>query len=205
MFNKLLPKEEKYFEDFNELVNYLKEMANITHSFFSAPEYDTEIFLKLKPLEKRCDEVSNKIQKRLNKSFITPFDREDIYSLTKKLVSLGNILLRAAIRVEIFNQREKIEYAEKLTAIIQQQISELGVGVQHLKNRGDHMNECKAVKDLETEADNIYRTALKQLFLTEKDPITLIKKKEILEMLESASDKCQTTANVITAIFIKNS
>ena len=205
MFKKLMPKEEKYFDDFKELVSYLQEMAKITHSFFSSPTYDKEIFLKLKPMEKRCDEVSDKILKRLNKSFITPFDREDIFSLTKKLDSIGNILLRAAIRVDIFSLTEKIEYAENLSAIVLQQINELGIVIEHLKDRGDHINECKAVRDLETEADNVHRTALKQLFINEKDPITLIKKKEILETLENASDKCQSTANVIMSIFIKNS
>lgn len=205
MFNKLMPKEEKYFEDFKDLVTRLQEMAKITHSFFSADSYDKEIFLKLKPIEKRCDEISDKILKRINKSFITPFDREDIFSLTKKLDAIGDILLSAAIRVDIFNLTERIEHAEKLTAIVLQQITELGVVIQHLRDKGDHINECKAVRDLETEADNVHRNALKQLFLTEKDPLTLIKKKEILELLENASDKCQSTANVIMSIFIKNS
>jgi uncharacterized protein Yka (UPF0111/DUF47 family) len=205
MFKKLMPKEEKYFEDFKELVAYLLEMAQITHSFFSAPSYDKEIFLKLKPIEKRCDEVSDKISKRLNKSFITPFDREDIFSLTKKLDSIGDYLLRAAVRIDIFALEEKVEYAENLSAIVLRQIKELGIVIQHLKDRGEHINECKAVRDLETEADNIYRTALRQLFQNEKDPIKLIQKKEILEILENASDKCQSTSNVIMAIFIKNS
>jgi len=205
MFKKLMPKEEKYFEDFKELVSHIQEMAKITHAFFSSPSYDKDIYLKLKPIEKRCDEISDKITKRLNKSFITPFDREDIFSLTKKLDSIGNNLMRAAVRVDIFSLDKKIEYAEDLSAIVLQQIKELGVAIEHLKDRGDHMNEVKAVRDLETEADNVHRTALKQLFLNEKDPITLIKKKEILETLENASDKCQTTANVIMSIFIKNS
>jgi uncharacterized protein len=205
MFKKLMPKEEKYFDDFKEVIARLQEMAKLTHDFFSAETYDKEIFLKLKPIENRCDEVSNRIFKRLNKSFITPFDREDIFSLTKKLDAIGDILLGAAIRVDIFNLEERIENAENLTAVVLQQINELGVVIQHLKNSGDHINECKAVKDLESEADNIYRSSLKQLFLKEKDPLKLIKKKEILEMLENASDKCQSTANVIMSIFIKNS
>ncbi|MCE1187515.1 MAG: DUF47 family protein, partial [Ignavibacteria bacterium] len=70
---------------------------------------------------------------------------------------------------------------------------------------GGQVTECKNVKDLEREADNIYRAALKKLFQEEKDPIVLFKKKEILDMLENAADKCQSTANVIVQILIKNS
>lgn len=205
MFDKLMPKEVRYFEDFQKMIVLLEEMATITHDFFCAETYDKEIFLKLKPVEKRCDEISAKAIKRLNKTFITPFDREDIFSLVKKLDDIGAILLGATDRVDIYNIHRRIDYADKLSAIILQQIKELGIVIQYLKDKDDHINECKAVKDLETEADSIFRNALRQLFLNEKDPISLIKRKEILEMLEYGSDKCQSVANVIMAIYIKNS
>lgn len=204
MFKKLMPKEEKYFENFNEMVKHLDEIARSTHDFFSASSYDKDAYLKLKPIEKRCDEITSKVTKRLNKTYITPFDREDIFTLIKRLDSIGDILVGAVSRVEIYNLSEKIEDANKLTAIVLRQIKELGTAIQDLK-KGDHFNECEAVKDLETEADHIYRNAMKNLFATEKDALTLIKKKEILDMLENASDKCQSTANVIISIFIKNS
>jgi len=83
MFKGLLPKEEKYFEDFKEIITHVEEMARITNEFFSADEYQKDIYLRLKPIEKRCDEISTKVIKRLNNTFITPFDREDIFSLIK--------------------------------------------------------------------------------------------------------------------------
>ena len=89
MFKILLPKEEKYFEDFKDMVSYLSEMAKYAHALFSSDEIDTTLILKIKPLEIRCSETSQKITKRLNKTFITPLDREDIFALTKKL-SLKN-------------------------------------------------------------------------------------------------------------------
>ncbi|MBE0528601.1 MAG: DUF47 family protein, partial [Thermoleophilia bacterium] len=87
-------------------------------------------------------------------------------------------------------------------SIINKQVHELGIAIQDLKAR--RINETKAVKDLESEADQVYRNAIQDLFTNEKDAIELIKKKEILDLLERTSDRCQSVANVILAIFIKN-
>jgi uncharacterized protein Yka (UPF0111/DUF47 family) len=205
MFRKLLPKEERYFEDFKDSISHVQEIAKITHAFFAADTYDKDIFLKLKPLENRCGEIKSKVIKRLNKTFITPLDREDIFSLIKKIDNIGEILVGAASRVDTYSVTEKVEDAAKMASIVVQQTKELEIALQDLKHKSSQINECKAVQDLETEADNVYRAALKKLFTGEKDPIKLIKKKEILEMLEIASDMCQSTANVIIEILIKNS
>jgi uncharacterized protein Yka (UPF0111/DUF47 family) len=205
MFRKLLPKEERYFEDFKDSISHVQEIAKLTHAFFAADTYDKDIFLKLKPLENRCGEIKSKVIKRLNKTFITPLDREDIFSLIKKIDNIGEILVGAAARVDIYSLTEKVEDAEKMASIVFQQTKELEIALQDLKHKSSQINECKAVQDLESEADNIYRAALKKLFTREKDPITLIKKKEILQMLEVAADMCQSTANVIIEILIKNS
>ncbi len=201
MFKKLLPKEEKYFEDFKEMIGYIEEMATHTEKIFQFEDIQTHI-LKMKPLELRCDETTSKITKRLNKTFITPFDREDIFALIKRLDDVSDMLLGATVRMETFNIKKKIEYADKLSTIIHQQVKELGAAVQDLKVK--RINEMKAVKDLESEADKVYQQAIKDLFEKEKDSIELIKKKEIIDLLERTSDKCQSTANVILSIFIKN-
>ena len=205
MFKGLLPKEEKYFDDFSEIIVHVQEMAKLTYNLFSSETYDPDIYLKLKPLENRCDEISSRVIKRLNNTFITPFDREDIFSLIKKIDGIGDILLGTVARVDTYSLTEKVEGADKIAAIILQQTKELETVLNGLKAKEKQINECKAVRDLETEADNVYRASLKKLFLEEKDAITLFKKKEILDMLEKASDKCQSTANVIISILIKNS
>jgi hypothetical protein len=205
MFGKLLPKEERYFGDFKDMISHVQEIAKLTHAFFAADTYDKDIFLKLKPIEKRCGEITSKVIKRLNKTFITPLDREDIFSLIKNIDNIGEILVGAASRVDTYSVTEKVEYAEKMAAIVVQQTKELDIALQDIKHKSSQINECKAVQDLETEADNVYRAALKKLFAEEKDPINLIKKKEILEMLEIAADMCQSTANIIIEILIKNS
>lgn len=202
MFNKLLPKEEKYFEDFKDMISRIVEMSQFSENLFNSEIPDQNNFLKMKPLELRCDEIASRITKRLNKTYITPFDREDIFDLIKRLDDISDMLLGAAARVDTFNITKKIEYADQMAAIVHQQVIELGVAIQDLKIKS--INECKAVKDLETQADAVYRQAMKELFIEEKDAIELIKKKEILDLLERISDKCQSTANIILSIFLKN-
>ncbi len=201
MFKKLLPKEEKYFEDFKEMISFIEEMTIHTEKVFAFDDPQNHI-LKMKPLELRCDEITAKITKRLNKTFITPFDREDIFALVKRLDDISDMLLGATVRVETFHIEKKIDYADKLALIIRAQVKELGVAIQDLKVK--RVNELKAVKDLEVEADKVYQQAIKELFEKEKDAIELIKKKEIIDLLERTSDRCQSTANVILSIFIKN-
>jgi len=202
MFKKLLPKEAKYFEDFKDMITYIGEMAKYTNEIFSQEEIDKSLILKIKPLEVRCDEITSKIVKRLNKTYVTPFDREDIFTLIKRLDDISDILLGITARLDTYNITRKMKYTDILASIVLEQIKELGIAIQDLKVKS--INECKAVKDLEMEADRVYQQAIKELFETEKDAITLIKRKEILELLERASDKCQSTANVVLSIFIKN-
>ena len=201
MFKKLLPKEEKYFEDFKQMISLIEEMAHHTEKIFQFEDQQAHL-LKMKPLEVRCDEITYKITKRLNKTFITPFDREDIFALIKRLDDISDMLLGATVRIETFNIDRKIDHADKLAAIIHGQVKELGVAVQDLKVK--RTNEMKAVKALESEADKVYQQAIKELFEKEKDAIEIIKKKEIIDLLERTSDKCQSAANVILSIFIKN-
>jgi uncharacterized protein len=205
MFNKLLPKEEKYFDYFTDMIGLIAEMAELTNSLFSNAPYDRELLLKMKPLEKRCDEITSKVIKQLNKTFVTPFDREDIFLLIKKLDDISDILYAASIRLEMFRIQDRIDGADRLTAIVSLQMKELMAAMHDLRDKHKSMNECKAVKDLESEADTIYQAAMTRLFDEEKDPIQIMKKKEILDILENASDKCQSVANVIISIFIKNS
>lgn len=202
MFDKLMPKEEKYFDNFKEMISHIKEMANYVHNLFSADLPDKKIVHTLRPLEKLCDEISSKVIKRLNKTFITPFDREDVFALVKRLGDISDMLLGAAVRVETYNVDHKVKYSENLAYIIQQQINELDKAIHHLRTKS--MNEMKTVKSLEHEADIIYQQAVKELFETETDAIKIIKEKEVLDILENTCDKCQSTANVIQSIFIKN-
>jgi uncharacterized protein Yka (UPF0111/DUF47 family) len=198
----MFDKEEKYYSNFKELVSNVHEIGNLTNQLFSADVPDTSILLKINPTQHRCDEVFSKIVKSLNKSFITPIDREDIFALGKRLNSIADMLVNASVRIDTFNINRKIRYADQLSEIILQQLVELDNAIQDLQAK--KTNELKLVKDLEVKADEIYSKAIKDLFNNQSNPIELIKEKEILEFLENAADKCQSAANVIMSIFIKN-
>lgn len=205
MFDKLLPKEEKYFEYFTEMIAYIRQIAERSQLLFSVHPYDPVLLFEIIPLEKRCDEILTKVVKQLNKTFVTPFDREDIFALIKRLDDISDIILAASVRTDIFKVGSCINGASEIISIIQHQIQKLEIVLSGLKDKHRRTDELKAVKDLESQADVVYRKAMTELFATERDPIELMKKKEILDILENASDKCQSVANLIVTIFIKNS
>ncbi len=201
---KLLPKEDKYFEYFNDMITHVGEMAELVHAGFSAQAVDPDLVLKLKPLEKRCDEINGKVIKQMNKTFVTPFDREDVFGLIKRLDDISDILLGVGNRIVMFAVESPIPEASSITTIVVQQTKQLTIAINELRKRERSMDACKAVKDLESEADHIYHQVMRKLFTEETNAIEVIKKKEILDMLEKAADKCQSVANVLIAIYLKN-
>lgn len=202
MFKNLLPKEEKFFEDFNRLMANLIEMVKLSQDFFQDAKYSDEIEMKLKSLEKRCDEGSQKVIKKLNKSFLTPFDREDIFDLVRKMEKVSDDLYAASARVKLYNLSSPVKAAEKLLQIASIQTRELSVSI--VENKFKRTDNLKIVKDLEEEADQLYREAISRLFKEETNAIELIKQKEVLEVLEMVTNRCQAVASVITSISLKN-
>ncbi len=206
MFKKFLPKEDSYFNDFNAMLAVIEQMGKIAFEFFSSDSYENEIFKKIKPLEKECDEIGNAAIKRLNETFITPFDREDIFSLLKKIDDISDIILAVTVRINTFNIKNKVVGAAEMSEIIFKQIVILKDILSRLDNYGHDYSRLEEIRTLESEADKVYRDSLKHLFQDENaNALEVIKNKEVLEQLEKAADKCQTCVNVIQSILIKNS
>ncbi len=204
MLKRLLPKEEKYFEYFNELATLLEEMAkDVNELYLNFQDIDKTVS-ELKKKEHSCDKITASVRHQLNHTFVTPFDREDIFRLVKRMDDIADILLVAASRLEIFNVHDKIEYANELANIVEEQTKLLNLSIHNLKHDKSILEHCDKIKDYESKADDIYHQALTQLFEKERNAIDLIKKKEILDVLERASDYCQSTARIIESIMIKN-
>lgn len=180
----------------------ISEMATLAKNFFGNANYDEETSMKLKALEKRCDEISHKVFNKLDKSFLTPFDREDIYALVKTLEKVSDAINAAVTRAKVYNLTEPLKVAEKLLQIASMQIKELYTSIVDRKVKSNE--NLKIVKDLEQEADLIYREAITKLFREETNAIELIKRKEVLDVLEDITDKCQAVASVIFTISLKN-
>jgi uncharacterized protein Yka (UPF0111/DUF47 family) len=202
MFKGLLPKEEKYFDDFSLMIKTISEMTSLAKEFFCDAKYDTGISLKLKSLEKRCDEISQKVFKKLNKSFLTPFDREDIYALIKKLEQVSDAINASVTKATVYNLTQPLSVSNKLLQIAGMQVKELYISI--VDHKVKFVENLKTVKDLEQEADQIYREAVTKLFKEETNAIELFRQKEILDILEDITDKCQAVASVIATITLKN-
>jgi len=141
---------------------------------------------------------------RLDRTFITPIDREDIYRLAGDLDEVIDVIDGVARRAQIFRVGPAPEGVKKLTDVIQRALATLELGVQDLRKRDGVMEQCIEAKRLEEEADSLYHTSLGQLFDTEKNAIELVKWKEIYDNLERCVDQAEDVANVLESITIKH-
>lgn len=142
---------------------------------------------------------------KLNQTFITPFDREDIHALTSSLDDVLDFINSAAARIITYRITNPPPVALDLSRIILLQSQEVHRALPLLRRNGDILTHCVEINRLENEADVVSRAAIGQLFDQEKDPITLIKAKELIEILELATDKAEDVANVLETVVLKNS
>ena len=141
---------------------------------------------------------------KLNSTFITPMDREDIHQLASAIDDIIDLADAAANKVVIFDHHEKIHGAPELARVLRLQTQEIAKAVRALREQDRILERCIEVHRLENEADRVFQEAIAKLFREEKDPIRLIKIKEILESIERATDTCEDAANVLEAIIVKN-
>jgi uncharacterized protein Yka (UPF0111/DUF47 family) len=141
---------------------------------------------------------------RLNQTFITPFDREDIHRLGSSLDDVLDFVYAAGERLVMYKITSVPPAAAELAGVVIRQGEQLCEAMSHLGKSDNVMPYCVEINRLENEADRIARGALAHLFETEKDPITLIKMKELFEVLETATDKAEDAANVIESVVVKS-
>ena len=201
----LLPKEVQYFALFTQLSSKLQEAAAALVEMLQASDEDFESrSKKIKHIEHECDEIAHSITRKLNSSFITPFDREDIYTLAVALDDVCDYVDAAARAVVMYNIHESDEYAIKLALVIQKLTNEIHEAIsllEHSKGMGPHLLE---IQRLENEADDIYFRGMAELFKGSPDAVRLIKWKELYEILENATDRCESVGNIIESIVLKH-
>lgn len=201
---RLLPRETKFFELFDELSGYLTEGAKMLKGILENP-HDLRIRVEqVQAIEHKADRATHGIITKLNQSFITPFDREDIHKLASSLDDVLDFTNAAAHRLVLYKIAEPPPASAELAALIVLQCEELAKGVSLLEKNGSVLKHCDEVNRLEDEADHVSRRAIATLFENEKDPIQLIKLKELYEVLETATDKAEDAANVLEAIVLKS-
>jgi predicted phosphate transport protein (TIGR00153 family) len=201
----LLPKEVQYFALFTQLTAKLQEGAAVLVEMLQASDEDFEsLSKKIKHIEHECDEIAHSVTTKLNSSFITPFDREDIYTLAVALDDVCDYIDAAARAIVMYNVHESDQYAIKLGIIIQKltkEIHEATLLLEDSKGMGPNLLE---IQRLENEADDVYFRATAELFKGTPDAIHILKWKELYEILENGTDRCESVGNIIESIVLKH-
>jgi len=202
---RLIPKERKFFRMFRDVSENLTEGARLLHDILKNPDDLAQRINKLQEIEHRGDDMTHDIIRMLNQTFITPFDREDIHALTSSLDDVLDYVNSAATRMKLYRITAPPPASAALAALIVTQSEELSKGVSLLAEENQRvLDHCVEVNRLENEADRVSRSAIAELFEHEKDPIQLIKIKELYEVLETATDKAEDAANVLEAVVLKS-
>ena len=203
---RLIPKEESFFDLFEQLADILFNAAGFlveaTERFETLPENAKRI----ERLEHDGDQVTHDIMARLNRTFITPLDREDIHRLASALDDVLDLMEAATERFVLFKVQRIMPQAQEIARVIQQQVQEIHRVMPKLRHMRHEpiMEHCIEINRLENVGDRLLRDAFAALFDGVPDPITVIKWRELYELLESATDKCEDVAVAIEGIVLKN-
>lgn len=202
----LIPKEEKFFQLFKAMTSNIIEGARLLKEMLDNFDNPVESQRRIKDVEHKGDSITHEIIQKLNKTFITPLDREDIYNLASKLDDIIDLIDASASRVIMYNVETIPPEAKSMGFIILQSCYAVDKAVAMLgkKTNEQIFEACVEINALENEADRVSREAISRLFDEEKDPIQLIKWKEIYETLEKATDKCEDAANILESVVVKN-
>jgi len=202
---RFVPRTTKFFEMFSEMANNLTEGARLLKAILQDMKDVEARVEQLKTIEHRGDEMTHELLTKLNQTFITPFDREDIHKLTSSIDDVLDFVHAAGERLVMYKITDFTPSAPQLADVIVRQSEQLCQAVAHLERKNNNVLQyCVEINRLENEADRISRAAIAQLFEIETNPITLIKKKELYEVLETATDKAEDAANVIESVVVKS-
>lgn len=201
----LLPREDEYFVLFTQITEKIQEASSILVEMLQSNGENLETFTKrIKDTEHSCDELTHKLTIKLNKSFITPFDREDIYTLTVALDDVCDYIDAGARAIVMYDIKEFNAYSVNLAKVIQKQSASINAAISILKKPTEMNTHIVEIHRLENEADEIYFRAIGELFRNSTDALSVIRYKELYEILENATDRCESVANIIESIILKH-
>ena len=202
---RLLPRQEEFFDLFVEVANRNKEAAGRLRDLFAAaPERRAAHVQAIKELEHEADQVTHEVVNRLDRTFITPLDREDIHHLASHLDDVMDQMDGTARRTAIFHLGVAPAGVTQLVDVIERMMAVLAEAVGRLRKGDDVLKYCIEAKKLEEEGDGLYHAVLGDLFNKETNAIEVIKWKEIYDHLETTLDKADDVANVLESITIKH-
>ncbi len=203
---RLIPRETKFFDMFAEIAGNVIDGAKVLDNLLSDWDHRrlADAAQQIRQVENHGDEMTHQLLIKLNQTFITPFDREDIHLLASSLDDVLDFIYGAINRIVTYKITQPSPSATVLAGIILKQAEELGKAVSLLEKDHALLRHCVEVNRLENEADQVAQEAIGRLFDGDYDPITLIKLKELLEILEEATDKAEDAANVLETVVLKS-
>lgn len=201
---RLIPREEKFYTDFLALADHIVSAAGLLAEMLATETPDWEAARQIQQIEHECDNVAHAIIQRLNRTFVTPIDREDIHALARSLDDVIDAIDAAATVIRRYRVAPVRFGARELATVIAQSSHQVRMAVDALERKKGVHERAVEVNRLENEADRIHDEALRRLFEEERDPIAVIKWKEVLDYLEEATDRCEDVANVLEGVVVKH-
>jgi len=203
---RLFPREEKFFDLLEQQSNRIVEASQLLDEGVRAhPPSFAQMAGEIKRVEHEADRITHQLFTRLNQTFVTPFDPEDIHALGAALDDVLDYIEDAAFRISAYRVDPIPPGVADLTAIIYACCLRIETAISKLRDKKNNLEDCIEINRLENSADELLRKLVTRLFNDERDAIALIKHKEIYEVLESATDRCEDVADVLQTVIVKNS
>jgi uncharacterized protein len=201
---RLIPREERFFDDFQALAVQIQRGAALLEEMLRPDRPIWDKADEIKEVEHKCDFLTHEIIQRLHRTFVTPLDREDIHAMARSLDDVMDAIDASAAIVRLYQIEHVRPDARDLARIIFQSAEQVVVAMKALGGKGTVSDHAVEINRLENEADRAHQIAVRRLFEEEKDPVVIMKWKEILDFLEDATDRCEDVANVLEGIVVKH-
>ena len=203
-----LPKDKVFYSLFEEVADSVGKMGELLKQVVSEPDFDKRaaLILQIEAQEHVNDDLTHRIFTELGRNFITPFDREDIHYLASALDDICDYIYAAAKKINFYKVNPNDFGIQKMADLIEQGAHQIRGAVKELRNMRDMRTITDAlvrVNSIENQADDIFDMSIERLFETEPDAKEVIKKRDIYQVMEIVTDKCEDAANVIETIIIK--
>jgi predicted phosphate transport protein (TIGR00153 family) len=201
---RLIPRDEEFYRLFSEIAQRVSTAARLIADLFADPSRLEQVVAAIKVVEHEADDLTHDVIARIDTSFVTPFDREDIHELASQLDNVIDLLDGTARRAAMFHITEAREPAQRLASVLIRAATSIEGAVQGIKQPKVVIRRGREIKQLEEEGDAIYHEAVGGLFAGTPDPLEVIKWKELYDTLERAIDECEDVGNVLESIALKN-
>ena len=201
---RLIPRNEDFYGQFVTLARQLRTGAELLEEMLAPDPAIWDKAEEIKEVEHKCDHLTHQIISRLNTTFITPIDREDIHALAKSLDDVMDAIDASAKVVRLYKIGTVRYGARELAHVVSLSIDQVRHALEALEKKTGVAQRAVEINRLENEADRIHEESLRRLFDEERDPVMIIKWKEILDFLEEATDRCEDVANLMEGVVVKN-